>query len=156
MSELYCDTRLKNRAFHNFSNVSLSPDQIKTLSLNSKFVPRPKVAAVKPTLDAVDDFVRRLQLRVHKNINDGSLRKFFGETTDRGQPRYVPRFHIPNPYAQGPLLIDQIEVALAKTRAQIEVEVLNRQTLLIRPNINQKDLKALLKLLADKSPSCNI
>ncbi|KAJ7736707.1 hypothetical protein DFH07DRAFT_699985, partial [Mycena maculata] len=37
MSELYCDTRLKNRSFHNFSDVPLNHDQIKLLALNSKF-----------------------------------------------------------------------------------------------------------------------
>ncbi|KAJ6540160.1 hypothetical protein DFH09DRAFT_929712, partial [Mycena vulgaris] len=37
MSELYFDTRLRNRSFHNMTDVPLSHEQIKTLSLNQKF-----------------------------------------------------------------------------------------------------------------------
>ncbi|KAJ6492517.1 hypothetical protein C8R47DRAFT_975987, partial [Mycena vitilis] len=38
MSALYYDTRIRNRSFHNMSNVPLSLDQAKMLSLNPKFV----------------------------------------------------------------------------------------------------------------------
>lgn len=153
MTELYYDTRIRNRTFHNLTNVSLTPEQIKTLSLNQKFVPRPNATDLQPTLDAVDDFQRRLRLRVDKEISQPkTLHSFFGgEELERGQPRYVPSFHIPEPDAAGPALIDEIESALSKTRNQIEVEVLSKRALLIRPNIRQNDLDALLRLLADNS-----
>ncbi|KAJ3884354.1 hypothetical protein GG344DRAFT_25818, partial [Lentinula edodes] len=38
MSELYFDTRITNRALHNMTDIKLTPDQAKILSLNSKFV----------------------------------------------------------------------------------------------------------------------
>jgi hypothetical protein len=151
MTDLYYDTRLRNRAFHNFTPVSLSHEQVKTLALNQKFVPKPKAARPDSTLDAVEDFTRRLRLRVDKSVNDATLHAHFGEATERGQPRYVPRFHVPNPFAQGPPLLDKIESALSKFRDKIEVEVLSRQTLRIQPNINHDELKALLELLAENS-----
>jgi hypothetical protein len=80
------------------------------------------------------------------------LHKHYGsEHLDRGQPRYVPTFHLPNPDAEGPALIDKIECALSKARERIEVEVLSKQTLFIHPNIHKEDLDGLLRLLADNS-----
>ncbi|KAJ6611733.1 hypothetical protein B0H10DRAFT_1952856 [Mycena sp. CBHHK59/15] len=121
-------------------------------SFDWKFVPRPKATKVELTLKAVDDFSSCLCLQVNKKVNDPTLLAHFGgRDMELGQPQYVPRFHIPDPDAQGATLIDKIECALSKTRDQIEVEVISRQVLHICPNINQKDSKALLQLLADNS-----
>ncbi|KAJ6630637.1 hypothetical protein B0H10DRAFT_1938836 [Mycena sp. CBHHK59/15] len=76
---------------------------------------------------------------------------FGGGDMELGQPHYVPRFHIPNPDAQGLALIDKIEHALSKTRDHIEVKVLSRQMLHIHPNINHYNFKQLLELLVDNS-----
>ncbi|KAJ6616910.1 hypothetical protein B0H10DRAFT_2219091 [Mycena sp. CBHHK59/15] len=127
------------------------PVQQKILALNPKFVPRPRPTLVQHVSAALDDFDRRLQLRVAAE-NQPTLHKHFGVThLEVGQPHYVPTFHLPNPDASGPPLIDKIERALEKVRDRIEVEVISRQTLLVRPNVHDADLKGLLRLLADNS-----
>ncbi|KAJ6622973.1 hypothetical protein B0H10DRAFT_1944277 [Mycena sp. CBHHK59/15] len=151
MTPLYYDTQIRNRAFHNQTEVKLSPEQVLTLALNPKFAPRPPMTKVKPTLDAVDDFSRRLRLRIGKEDEaPTNLHKYFGgDFTVRSQPRFVPQFHIPNPDTEGCDLIDIAETALSKMRDRLEVEILSRQALHIRPNINHDDLKALLGLLTE-------
>ncbi|KAJ7838961.1 hypothetical protein B0H13DRAFT_1650444 [Mycena leptocephala] len=69
MTELYYDTRIRNRGFHNFTSVPLSHEQVKTLAFNQKFVPKPKATGLKSTLNALDDFSRRLRLRVDRAVN---------------------------------------------------------------------------------------
>ncbi|KAJ7716108.1 hypothetical protein DFH07DRAFT_785480 [Mycena maculata] len=137
------------------SDIELSHEQTKILALNSKFAPRPKATPVTSVTDSVDDFSCRLRLRVDKDIEDrkhNNLHQYFpGERTEKGQPVYVPKFHVPTPDAQGPPLIGKIEAALSKLSSQIEVEVLDRRSVCIRPNINAKDLDALLQLLTDHS-----
>jgi hypothetical protein len=94
-------------------------------------------------------------VRVHKDLEERKLNNlhqyFLGERTEKGQPPFVPKFHVPTPDAQGPPLNDKIEAALSKLSSQIEVEVLNRHSICICPNINAKDLDTLLRLLADNS-----
>ncbi|KAJ7764134.1 hypothetical protein DFH07DRAFT_770540 [Mycena maculata] len=60
-------------------------------------------------------------------------------------------FHLPVPDATGPTLIDELENALSKAHNQIEIKVLSQQSLLIRPNICDKDLDGILRLLANNS-----
>jgi hypothetical protein len=63
MTALYFDTRLKNRAFHNMSDLPLNPEQQKILALNPKFVPRPpRATKARNVSDALDNFDRRLRL----------------------------------------------------------------------------------------------
>jgi hypothetical protein len=100
MTPLYYDTRIRNRAFHNLTDVVLTPEQTLLLALNPKFTPRPHPTKVKPALEAVDDFSRRLCLRVDKNTKDKDADKkkkhlpvdklLSGEYRERGQPRFVP------------------------------------------------------------------
>ncbi|KAJ6534379.1 hypothetical protein B0H19DRAFT_1080853 [Mycena capillaripes] len=109
----------------------------------------PREAAIKVQVNgqkllSADSYERRLRLRVDSELQP-TLHKHFGrEDLERGQLRYLPTFHIPNPSAHGPALIDRLELALDKTRERIEVEVLNKQALLVRPNIHKVDLDGLL------------
>jgi hypothetical protein len=70
--------------------------------------------------------------------------------TDKGQPRYVAKFHIPNPSAEAPKMLLHVEFALQEARKLLEVQVLDRQTLHVRPNISHKELDKLLKILKDE------
>jgi hypothetical protein len=161
MSPLYYDTRIRNRAFHNLTDIVLTPEQTLLLALNPKFTPRPRPTKLEPALEAVDDFSRRLRLRVENDAKDKKAdqkkkytpvdKLLSGEYRERGQPRFVPRFHIPNPSAKGPALIEIIESALSNMRDRIELEVLSKQAVCIRPNIDHTELRALLQMLADNS-----
>ncbi|KAJ7079350.1 hypothetical protein C8R44DRAFT_754674 [Mycena epipterygia] len=66
------------RAFPNFTDTLLSFNQLKILSLNPKFDPWPKIAAVEPKLDVVDNFSHWLCLCIDKKINDPMLHTYFG------------------------------------------------------------------------------
>jgi hypothetical protein len=83
---------------------------------------------------------------------DNNLHQYFpGERTEKGQPIYVPKFHVPSSHAQGPPLADKIETALSKLDSRIHVEVLDRRSVCIRPNITANDLDTHFELLADHS-----
>ena len=103
MSPLFYDTRITNRTFHNMTGVKISYEQIKMLALNSKFVPRPKKTSVKSVSLAFDDFERRLRLSEKARKSRAlAITQGFDPDLDKGQPRYVAKFHIPNPMAEAP------------------------------------------------------
>lgn len=156
MSELYFDMRITNRALHNMTDIKLTPDQAKILSLNSKFVPRPTLTHPSTTEEAFEDFTRRLRLRRPNEEKDivgktqTTLCQYLGlPEQPKAQPEYVAKFHIPKPEAIGKPLALEVEQVLNKTRDQLQIEVLSRQAISIRPNISANDLKDLLGLLKD-------
>lgn len=151
MSPLLYDTRITNRTFHNMTGVKLSYEQIKMLALNSKFVPRPKMTSVESVSLAFDDFERRLRLSEKARKSRAlAITQGFDPDLDKGQPRYVAKFHIPNPMAEAPKMLLHVELALQQARKLLEVQVLDCQTLHVRPNIGQKELNKLLQILKDE------
>lgn len=82
MSDLFYDTWLRNRTFHNHTSVKLSNEQVKLLALNPKFIPKPSATRIEPTLEAVDNFSHRLRLRVDHEVNTRTLDKHWGEATE--------------------------------------------------------------------------
>ena len=151
MSPLFYDTRITNRTFHNMTSVELSYEQVKMLAFNSKFVPRPKKTSVKSVSIAFDNFERRLRLSEKARKSRAlTIIKGFDPDMDKGQPRYVAKFHIPNPLAEAPKMLLHVELALQQARNLLEVQVLDRQTLHVRLNISQEELDKLLKILKDE------
>jgi hypothetical protein len=149
MTLLFYDTRITNRAVHNFSEIPLTPEQVKMLALNSKFAPRPKTTSVDSALTSFDDFVRRLRLSELARRKKSIQRDGYDPDIEKNQKRYIPKFHIPNPDAQAPKLLLHVEDALAKARELLETQVLSHQTMFIRPNINHKELAKLLEILKE-------
>ena len=151
MSPLFYDTRITNRTFHNMTSVKLSYEQVKMLALNSKFVPRPRKTSVKSVSLAFDDFERRLRLSEKARKSRALIvTQGLDPDLDKGQPRYVAKFHIPNSSAEAPKMLLHVEFALQQARKLLEVQVLDRQTLHVRPNISQKELNKLLQILKDE------
>jgi len=133
------------------TGVKLSYEQVKMLALNSKFVPRPKTTSVESVSLAFDDFERRLRLSEKARKSPAlTIIQGFDPDLDKGQPRYVAKFHIPNPQAEAPKMFLHVELALQQARKLLEVQVLDCQTLYVCPNINQKELNKLLQILKDE------
>ncbi|KAF8868110.1 hypothetical protein CPB85DRAFT_1263744 [Mucidula mucida] len=48
---------------------------------------------------------------------------------EKGQPQYVPGFHVPRPDTEGPLMNDYVKSALAVFAGRLKVEVMSKQAL---------------------------
>ncbi|KAJ7182934.1 hypothetical protein C8R43DRAFT_941019 [Mycena crocata] len=70
------------------SDVQLSLEQTKLLALNPKFVPRPKATLSASVTSSVDDFDRRLRLRVDKELDERKCK--FDERKPNNLHQYLP------------------------------------------------------------------
>ncbi|KAJ7740645.1 hypothetical protein B0H16DRAFT_1464868 [Mycena metata] len=119
-SVLFYDTRIRNRAFHNLTDVTLTYEQVKILAMNSKFVPKPAKTSVESVLASLDDFARCLRLSERaKQQRYVKLVQGIDPDIDNGQPRYVPKFHIPVESAEAPALIRHVEMPWSEFASQL-------------------------------------
>ncbi|SJL17766.1 uncharacterized protein ARMOST_21327 [Armillaria ostoyae] len=152
MSCLYYDTRITNSSFHNLSDVTLTYEQMKILALNYKFVPKPFKTTVASALESFDDFARRLRLsEAAKRRRYIAISRGLNPDLEKGQPAYIPKFHIPALEAEAEPLILHVEHALSRARDMIGGQLLDRQSLHIKPNVNHRELNKLLDILRDNN-----
>ncbi len=114
MSCLYYDTQITNSLFHNLTDVTLTYEQMKILALNYKFVPKPFKTMVASALESFDDFARRLCLsEAAKRRRYLAISRGLNPDLEKGQPAYIPKFHIPAFEAEAEPLILHVECALS-------------------------------------------
>lgn len=121
--------------------------QSRMLSLNSKFAPRPSKTTTESIVASFDDFTLRVRLsekarkaRALRGIQNGP------DLEPDGQPKFVPKFHIPRPEATGPPLYTHVEMAFTAAR-QFCIDSVEQQCLQVKPNLDAKEFDKLLKLL---------
>jgi hypothetical protein len=114
-------------------------------------VPKPIKTSVTSIKLSFNDFTRRLRLSDaarRRNLIGGPTWSY--SDVEKGQPTYVPKFHIPSLDAKTEKILQHMENALDLAGNLCIKIVGNRQCMTIRPNLNAREFTKLLKILEDE------